>query len=274
MDPSFFPAISLIATGDSVGLSALLHRSPGLATQRSSCGHPTLLQLVVLEASNLKAPLDLARVLIQAGADLAEPIVAAASVDAREMLRLLLRHGAPVDGLADWTPLDEAIYWSHAELVDELLGLGANVRSLRAAAGVGDLGRVERYFSSGALGDLAGPIRSPFPESVPATRANAPREIVDNAFVTAVGMGHKHVGQYLLQQGARINSRPAGFHWKGTALHAAVWRGRTDLVKWLMESGADPSVVDGLADSDAIGWARHHGHPHLIPILTRTDAGT
>lgn len=83
----------------------------------------------------------------------------------------------------------------------------------------------------------------------------------------AVNAGEQAAVEDLLRRGAEVNAQPPGFHWRGTALHAAVWRGDSTLVTWLMSSGADPSIRDGLADGDAAGWATHHGHPELLALL-------
>jgi len=64
-----------------------------------------------------------------------------------------------------------------------------------------------------------------------------------------------------------VNARPPGYHWRGTALHAAIWRGDSALVAWLMSAGADPSIRDESVDSDAAGWAIHHGHHELLTLL-------
>ena len=275
MDPVFHPAIATILAGDLDGLRALLAADPELVRGRSSCGHPTLLQLVACEASKLPDALGSAAVLVEAGAPLAEPLVAAASVDARQVLLFLLEQGIGVDGEGEWTPLDEAIYWRHLELAQVLLDRGAQIRSLRAAAGLGQPGSVDRFFADGALRSDAGPIRSPFADTVPPERANTPQDILDNAFVMAVHNGWQQVAATLLDRGARLNGKPPGFHWRGTALHAAVWRGDRAMVDWLLARGADPTVRDDMVGigGDAVGWAEHHGHPDLASLLRRHGAG-
>jgi hypothetical protein len=150
-----------------------------------------------------------------------------------------------------------------------LIDRGAQIRTIRAAAGLGDPLETERFFSSDGLTSDAGPIASPFPDTVPSSAENDALAIVDNAFVTAVNNGRLAVAQLLLERGARVNEKPPGFHWHGTALHAAVWRGDRELVEWLLSVGADTTIRDGLGDSDAIGWARHHDHPELVGLLAR-----
>jgi len=266
LDSDFHPAIACILTGDLEGLRTLLTVSPDLAAARSTCGHPTLLQMVACEAAKLSDPVGAAAILIDAGAPMAEPLVAAASVDAREVLQLLLDRGAAIDA-SRWTPLEEALYWRHLELADFLVARGAKPNSLRAVAGLGSTSELEGFFADGELQTQAGPIRSPFPDTVPQGRENEPQDILNNAFVTAVNTGRRQTAALLLDRGAQLNAKPPGFHWRGTALHAAVWHGDAEMVRWLIDGGADPSIQDDLVGADATGWATHHGHPELLVLL-------
>ncbi len=269
MDSAFHPAIATLLTGDLDGLRAVLSSDPELAGRRSSCGHPTLLQMVACEAKRLSDPVGAAAILVEAGAELAEPLVAAASVDARDVLVFLLDHGVPIDGRVFWTPLDEALYWRHLELASLLLERGARVQSLRAAAGLGQVDALTDYFEDGELLPTAGPIRSPFADTVPAERADATQDLLDNAFVMAAQNGWQACAEVLLSRGADVNAKPPGFHWRGTALHAAVWHGDRAMVAWLLDQEADPAQCDDMVGSDALGWARHHGHLQLLPLLER-----
>ncbi len=269
MDEEFAAAAMSIYAGDLDGLADLLAADPGLATRESSVSHPTLLQLVACEEPRIADPVGAARLLIEAGAPTSYPLISAAGCNARSVLEYLLGAGVPVDGEEPWTPLDEALYWSNREIISLLVDRGAKVRSLRAAAGLGNVDAVRQFFDSGALSGNAGPILSPFPSSIPEAAANLPDAIIDNAFVMAVNNGQLRAAEYLLQHDARVNAIPPGYHWNGTALHAAVWRGNRELVEWLLSVGADPNIRDGLANSDAIGWANHHDHPELVGLLAR-----
>ncbi len=267
MDPEFFPAMAVILQNDPDAL-ALVLKDTDLARTRSGCGHPTLLQFVVCEAKNLQDPVAAAKVLLDAGAPVQEPLVAAASVDARDMVHLLLAHGGRADITDAWGPLDEALYWRHQELAAVLRAAGAGVHSLRVAAALGDLETLEGFWQEGELLPSAGPIRSPFADTVPEQIAADCSEIVDNAFVAAAICGQLETAAGLLQRGARIDGKPPGYHWKGTALHGAVWHGDEAMVQWLIGHGADPSITDDGVEADARGWARHHGHERLVSLLT------
>ena len=99
--------------------------------------------------------------------------------------------------------------------------------------------------------------------------AGNPSQIVDNAFVAAAICGQPGTAARLLERGARIDAKPPGYHWKGTALHGAVWHGDEAMVQWLIGHGADPNITDDGVGADAAGWARHHGHEALVSLLTR-----
>jgi ankyrin repeat protein len=269
VDKEFAPSATAILTGNLSALDELLSADPALATRRSSCSHPTLLQLVACEEANIPDPVGAARVLVFAGAETWFPLVAAAGCNSVRVVDFLLDNGTNIDRTDAWTPLDEALYWANLNMAARLVHRGAAVHSLRAAAGLGATKLVDEFFSDGILASQAGPVRSPFPETVPDTIANDHGAIVDNAFVMAVNNGYQATAQQLHDKGARVNEKAAGFHWHGTALHAAVWRNDRVLVEWLLSIGADPTIRDGLAHSDAVGWANHHGHLELAAQLQR-----
>lgn len=266
MDPEFYPAIAAVLQNQPAELASLLEGND-LASRRSSCSHPTLLQFVVCEAQKLADPVAAAQVLLDAGAPVQEPLVAAASVDARQLVSLLIEHGGRVDVADGWGPLDEALYWRHLDLAAVLRAAGAGVHSLRVAAALGDLEALEGFWEDGELRPCAGPIRSPFADTVPDGSASDPDELADNALVAAAICGQLRTAAVLLDRGARVDGKPPGYHWRGTALHAAVWHGDKAMVQWLIAHNADPSITDDGVGADAAGWAQHHGHGQLVALL-------
>ncbi|CAN5862429.1 MAG: ankyrin repeat domain-containing protein [Gemmatimonadetes bacterium] len=267
MDEVFGPAAVAIANDDLGDLADLLRDDPSLATKRSSCGHPTLLQLVACEERNIRNPARVANLLVDAGAPTEEPLIAAAGCESWEVLRTLVERGVPVDRVDGWSALDESLYWDNKEIAGFLIEHGARPRSLRAAAALGSIDELESFFVDGALTEGAGPVRSPFADTVPIDTASDAQHIIDNAFVSAVNSDQRSTAELLLERGARVNATPPGFHWRGTALHAAAWRGSRPLVEWLLSVGANPAIRDGMVNSDAVGWAKHHGHEDLVGIL-------
>src|ERR1044072_1716380 len=112
MDAKFHPAIAARRAGDVEKLKALVTADPSLVTTRSSKSHPTLLQALVLDGKDKPENVQMVQVLIDAGAELSEPLVAAASIDNRPAAELLLDRGAAIDGTGGWSPLEEALYWN------------------------------------------------------------------------------------------------------------------------------------------------------------------
>jgi ankyrin repeat protein len=138
-------------------LKSLVAADPSLVTTRSSKSHPTLLQAVVLDGKDKPKNLEMVQVLIDARAELSEPLVAAASIGNRAAAEVLLDHGAPIDGTGGWSPLEEALYWNNGNVISLLLDRGAKVQNLRTAAALGRTDLIESYFyPDGSLKPEAG----------------------------------------------------------------------------------------------------------------------
>src|SRR3569832_1759940 len=230
MDKKFHPSIEAIRAADAEKLRALVAADPSLATSRSSRSHPTLLQALVLEGKDKPKNIEMVQVLIDAGAELNEPLVAAASIDNRAAAELLLNQGAAIDGMGGWSPLEEALYWDSRNVLALLLERDAKVQNLRSAAGLGRTDLIESYFDAdGSLKPEAGKIDWPFgnldrvacsnhdaavKQSL-ADRMNAWSQdrqgIVNNAFIYACMHGHIDAATLLLDKGAEINVIPSGF---------------------------------------------------------------
>jgi len=149
MDTRFHPAIAKIKSGDLQGLKYLLQVDPSLATDRSSVSHPTLLQYLALEAIDVPNQVELAKALVDAGAEINEPLCACASIDNVAVGEFLLDAGAKVDGSGGWSPLEEALYWGNQKMIQLLLDRGARVQNLRTAAGLGRIDLVRNFFNRG-----------------------------------------------------------------------------------------------------------------------------
>lgn len=287
MDAKFHPALKAIRTGDLEQFKALVAADPSLATSRSTRSHPTLLQAVVLDGKDKPNNVEMVQVLIDAGAELNEPLVAAASIDNRAAAELLLDHGAAIDGTGGWSPLEEALYWNNRNVLALLLERGATVQNLRNAAGLGRTDLIESYFNAdGSLKPEAGKINWPWGDlnaiagsnhdaagkQSLADRVNAWSQdrqgIVNNAFVYACMHGHIEAAKLLLDKGAEINVVPGGFDYAGTGLHYAALNGHRPMIEFLLAHGADRTVKDTKVNSTAAGWADHGGHPELRDLLS------
>ena len=286
MEAKFHPAIKAIRSGDLEKFKALIEEDPTLATSRSSRSHPTLLQCVALDGKDKPNNVEMARVLIDAGAELDEPLGGAASIDNRAVAELLLDRGAAIDGTGGWSPLEEALYWNSREVIALLLERGAKVQNLRMAAGLGRTDLIESYFNAdGSLKPEAGKINWPWGDLEAIERSNHDAKgkeslservnswsqdrqgLVNNAFVYACMHGHIDAAKLLLEKGAEIDAVPGGFDYAGTGLHYAALNGHRPMVEFLLANGADPNVKDTKVASTPAGWAEHGGHPELLELL-------
>src|SRR6185295_10762705 len=138
-------------------------QDPSLATTRSSTSHPTLLQCLTLDGRDAPNKVEMARVLIDAGAEINGPLVACASMDNVEVAATLLDAGAAINGTGSWSPLEEALYWGSNNVRDLLLDRGASIHNLRIAAGLGRVDLIEAFFNrDNNLKSEAGEIEWPF----------------------------------------------------------------------------------------------------------------
>lgn len=266
MDARFHPAIAAIKAGDLESLQALVAVDPSLATSRSTTSHPTLLQCLVLDGKDNPNAVEMARVLIEAGAELNEPLIAAGSIDNRVVAEFLLDQGAAIDGAGGWSPLEEALYWNSRNVIALLLERGASVQNLRVAAGLGRTDLIEGYFNAdGSLKPEAGKINSPWGDRK--TSSQDQQGIINNAFVYGCMYGHIEAVKLLLEKGAEINAIPGGFDYAGTGLHYAALNGHRRMVEFLLQHGSDPTVKDTKVGSTAAGWANYGGHPDLGDLL-------
>ena len=283
MDAKFRPAIAAITSGDLEALKELISKDPSLATSQSSKSHPTLLQCLALDAVDVPGKVEMAKVLIGAGAEINGPLVAAASIGNVEVAALLLDRGAAINGAGSWSPLEEALYWDKQGVIDLLIKRGASIHNLRIASAMGRIDLIESFFrSDGRLKPEAGTINWPFGDfeksnlkvgikaelqAKVAGWSNDPQDIIDNAFVYACMHNQIDAARSLLEKGAQVNAIPPGFDYSGTGLHYAALNGHRALVEFLIKQGANVNVKDTKVGSTPAGWADHGGHPELKSYL-------
>lgn len=88
----------------------------------------------------------------------------------------------------------------------------------------------------------------------------------------AASFGLIEVVRYLLDAGADIEAR--GGRGGATPLNIASFRGHYDVAKLLLERGADPHAQDHGVRWSAIEWARHNCHLRIVKLLTKTADDT
>lgn len=286
MNAKFHPAMKAIRSDDLEKFKTLVAEDSSLATSRSTRSHPTLLQCVALEGKGKPNNVEMAKVLVDAGAELNEPLVAAGSIDNSPVAELLLDRGAAIDGTGGWSPLEEALYWNSRNVLALLLERGARVQNLRIAAGLGRTDLIENCFNAdGSLKPEAGQINWPWGELETIANSNHNpagkkslsdrvnswlqdrQGIIDNAFVYACMHGHIEAAKLLLDKGAQINVIPGGFDYAGTGLHYAALNGHRPMVEFLLAQGADRNIKDTKVGGAAANWAEYGGHADLLDLL-------
>jgi ankyrin repeat protein len=178
-------------------------------------------------------------------------------------------------------PLHFAVRMNHPDMVTLLLDLGAdpegtddsgNTASVYAGTPKADKPLLEWKLNKGtpmdlftavALGDwhaAASLVAKPSP----------PNDTTSlNAGVLHLMSKRKDVEavKWLLSQGANPDAMWDHFGARVTPLHMAVWQGTEEIVRALLDAGADPTIHDSMHDSDAAGWAKYGGRNDLVEIL-------
>lgn len=172
-------------------------------------------------------------------------------------------------------PLHFAVRMNRPEMVALLLELGAD-----PAAGDGsgvpavvyaadprvDRRVIERLvrrgsmdlFSALALGD----------EATAAWLVNEKGGVIEPAVLPLIAKRGDVLGvRWLLDHGADPNA--LWNHWDAavTPLHLATLADHPDVVRLLLDAGADPRIRDSKHDSDALGWAEFFGRSDIVQII-------
>ena len=193
-------------------------------------------------------------VLIGKATNLDLPLTPAAFANRVEYVRLLLDAGAdPGTRAGGITPLENAIGAGHTQMVDLLAEHGIVPQALWTYAACGRLDLVRACFDTGgrlrpdAAASRPNPADFvPFPPRIPAT--DDPEEIIAEAFVHACQHGRTEVVRWFLDLGVSPDVAPY-LGWTG--LHWAITGGHLEVIRLLLERGADPSIRDEMLHADA-----------------------
>jgi hypothetical protein len=247
---------------------ALLAGDTGQLAQVTAEQADTLLQMLAHHEAIPGARLDEELGVPSAGVDvligkatsLDLPLGEAATCNRVEYVRLLLDAGAdPGTRTLGTTPLENAIYSDSTQVVDLLAERGIVPQALWTYAACGRLDLVRACFDSGGrlLPDAAASRPNPadilvgFPPRIPA--ADDPEEIIAEAFVHACQHGRTEVVRWFLDLGVSPDVAP---YFGRTGLHWAIPYARLEVIRLLVERGADPSIRDELFQADAGSWLR------------------
>jgi hypothetical protein len=149
--------------------------------------------------------------------------------------------------------------------IDRLLELGAATdtidrwgsRPVDALSRLGPKGRdLVRYLESKGIAASPADYARMDDRDTLARLIAADRSIarLDAVFMAAVDFRHHALVQWLLEQGANVNSRSHAQS-RQTALHSAAWNGDLTMVKMLVHAGADIAARDEQYHGDPAGWA-------------------
>lgn len=205
------------------------------------------------------------------------------------------------------TPLAVALFWGNREAADRLAERAVLPCNLRITSGLGRLDLVRRCFmEDGALTEEAKRGRgfyrphTGFPAWQPSP---AGQEVLDEALVWAAKADRVAVMPELVSRGADVNADPyrgtplawaaangrkAAATWlldhgadvnraatfggpshgeRVTPLHLAAQADQVDVVRLLLDRGADPGRTDALYGSTPAGWAEHEGSAGALALL-------
>lgn len=266
-------AADAVVAGDAITLERLLRENPELARERSTRVHrATLLHYLGangFEDYRQKSPknaVDIAEMLLRAGAEVDAVAdtydkgttlgLVASSIHPKHagvqiaLLETLLKGGAAVDGVPKGSsPLVSALRNGRAEAAEFLAQQSARL-DLEAAAGVGRLDLVQKFF------DEDGSFK------------NATKAQMESGLMWACEYGRDEVVDFLLKKGVDLsvqaNTGLTGLHW-------AVVGGQLSTIRLLIERGApleEKSVYGGTPLSQAL-WSAANGDPEIdyVPVI-------
>lgn len=264
VDAEFQAAIDAVEARDVETLRGALGRAPDLAHAVSPQG--TLLEIAARTKSEDKTAIDVAQLLIDAGAAAEQVVVIAAECGNIGILKALLE-AEPLNPAAEERALNGCVVHGEEETLALLLQHGLVPRSFWLAAAAGRLDLVKEWFSAdGRLKLSAGANRPPRVFAGPdfyRPKTDDPQEIISEAFFLACWLGHREVVEFLLDKGAEVNARPCNNY---AALHAAANKNRRDMVDFLLANGAVAAFWERHT-LEPWGMAEWGGHRELAAYL-------
>lgn len=284
--PAFARAVTAIVTGDVEALRKEVVADPALVHARSTSAHrATLLHYVAANGieDELQRPVPnadaIAAVLLAAGAEadalcdmyggkwnttmdllVSSDHPCEAGVTGK-LVRLLHTHGAAIEGpRRNGSPLATALAFGIVDGVEAVLACGARTDNPIFAAAAGTMHWLKAWLD----GSISMTSR-PLPEHPPlaADRATA----AEQALVFAAMCGQRRTIQLLLDHGVNVNATPPGSHWTFTPLHTAAIQGQAEVVRLLLERGADRTIRDARHQGTPLDWTNHARGPRRVAAL-------
>ncbi len=259
-DPLFRQAIDLLDAGDEDGLRGLLQAHPGVAKQRVTLEggnyftNPSLLEFVAenpIRHDTLPPNIvEIARIILEAGAK--------EDLHAVSMALALVCSGR--------VPRERGV---QVPLIDLLCAYGADPNAgTGPALGHGEFEAAEACIKHGAKVDLAVAAALGMIEDVRRLLPDVEAENRHYALAWAVQHRRHDAVRILLDAGenpSRYN--PMGAHSHSTPLHQAAFNGDLEMVRLLVDAGAQLDIQDILFKSTPLGWAEYGGQTEIAEYL-------
>ena len=184
-------------------------------------------------------------------------------------VQLLVEHGADVmtPGLRDGrTSYETAVFAGHDEIAAYLLGHGAK------SAKLDTLSAFEAACVAGRGADARAALAA-HPDLLDRLGLDGRIRLVHRAVEANQPDGLRLMADLGFEIGKWTEHDRAGINLHTTPLHNAAWMGNLEMVKLLVELGADPNVRDPQYDATPLGWARYNGQTEIALYLEpRTQA--
>jgi ankyrin repeat protein len=188
-----------------------------------------------------------------------DALVWAAYYENAERVRLLLRHDVEADGRGTEHPLVEG----HTAYQIAALSGSNEIADLLAAAGADTtLDPVETFLAACMRND-----RDTIAGLLATDRSLREQAIArkPHLIIRATDLDRREAVELLAELGFDVNFRK-----RRTALHEAAFHGNLELVRLLIELGADPTMKDSSYHSTPLGWAEHGNQREVADYLART----
>jgi len=146
------------------------------------------------------------------------------------------------------------------ELMDLLIDAGAKPGNGIGALAHGNKEAAKHLIKRGGELTLTTAIGLDQVDDVPQLLKKATTTDKQIALIASAFSGRADMIKLLIESGADVNvyiDRGSGFHSHATALHQAVYNGSLESVKLLINAGADLNAKDRIYDGTPLGWAKY-----------------